>query len=282
MSGGSVQPEKIKMKGLLIIISAIILLASCRSTRNIQTAIAKKDTVVETTTVVTNKIDTAQLIRDALSRLDGNRVDYTTFSAKVDVDYRGGDDKHYDVNATIRIYKDSLIWASVNAVLGIEAMRVLITKDSVFLLDKLNKTYTARSVDYLQEVTSLPLNLSTLQNLLIGNPVFIDSVVNYTNDNNGTISLLSIGSAFKNLVTINANNNTLVHAKLDDVDITRSRTANLSYDDYETKRGKLFSTKRRISVAEKNKLDITLNFKQVEFDQEVNFPFSVPKNYKRK
>jgi hypothetical protein len=74
----------------------------------------------------------------------------------------------------------------------------------------------------------------------------------------------------------------LVHAKLDDVDITRSRTANLSYDDYETKRGKLFSTKRRISVAEKNKLDITLNFKQVEFDQEVNFPFSVPKNYKRK
>jgi hypothetical protein len=282
MSGGSAQPEKIKMKGLLIVIPAIILLASCRSTRNIQTAIAKKDTVVETTTVVTNKIDTAQLIRDALTRLDGNKIEYSTFSAKVDVDYRGGDDKHYDVNATIRIYKDSLIWASVNAVLGIEAMRVLITKDSVFLLDKLNKTYTARSVDYLQEVTSLPLNLSTLQNLLIGNPVFIDSVVSYTNDNNGTISLLSIGSAFKNLVTINANNNTLVHAKLDDVDISRSRTANLSYDDYETKRGKLFSTKRRISVAEKNKLDITLNFKQVEFDQEVNFPFSVPKNYKRK
>jgi hypothetical protein len=270
------------MKGLLIIISAIILLASCRSTRNIQTAIAKKDTIIETTTPVTNKIDTTQLIKDALGKLDGNSVDYTTFSAKVDVDYRGGDDKHYDVNATIRMHKDSLIWASVNAVLGIEAMRVLITKDSVFLLDKLNKTYTARSVDYLQEVTSLPLNLSTLQNLLIGNPVFIDSVVSYINDNNGTISLLSLGSAFKNLLTINADNNTLVHAKLDDVDIARSRTANLSYDDYETKRGKLFSTKRRISVAEKNKLDIELSFKQVEFDEEVNFPFSIPKNYKRK
>jgi hypothetical protein len=275
------QPEKIKMKGLLIIISAIIFLASCRSTRNIQTAIAKKDTAIETTTTVINKIDTAQLIRDALSRLDGNRVDYTTFSAKVDVDYRGGDDKHYDVNATLRMYKDSLIWASVNAVLGIEAMRVLITKDSVFLLDKLNKTYTARSVDYLQEVTSLPLSLSTLQNLLIGNAVFIDSVVTYKNDN-GTISLVSIGSAFKNLLTINANNNTLIHAKLDDVDISRSRTADLSYDDYETKRGKLFSTRRRISIAEKNKLDISLNFKQVEFNEEVNFPFSIPKNYKGK
>lgn len=266
------------MKGLLVLISAIILLASCRSTRNIQTAIAKKDTV-ETT--VTNKIDTAQLIREALNKLGENKVDFTTFSAKVDVDYRGGADKHYDVNATIRMYKDSLIWASVNAVLGIEAMRVLITQDSVFLLDKLNKTYTARSVDYLQEVTSLPLSLSILQNLLIGNPVFIDSVVTYANDN-AIISLLSIGSAFKNLVTINAGNNTLIHSKLDDVDITRSRTADLSYDDYETKKGKLFSTRRRISVAEKNKLDISLNFKQVEFNEDVNFPFSVPKNYKRK
>ena len=264
------------MKGI-IIVSAIILLASCRSTRNIQTAIAKKDTV-ET---VVNKIDTAQLIRDALNKLGENKVDFTTFSAKVDVDYRGGNDKHYDVNATIRMYKDSLIWASVNAVLGIEAMRVLITEDSVFLLDKLNKTYTARSVDYLQEVTSLPLTLNTLQNLLIGNPVFIDSVVAYHKDD-AIISLLSIGTTFKNLVTLNASNNSLVHSKLDDVDITRSRTADLSYDDYETKKGKLFATKRRISVAEKNKLDISLNFKQVEFNEEVSFPFSISRNYKRK
>ena len=80
----------------------------------------------------------------------------THAGGSTDVDYRGGDDKHYDVNATIRMHKDSLIWASVNAVLGIEAMRLLITKDSVFLLDKLNKTYTTRSVDYLQEETSLP------------------------------------------------------------------------------------------------------------------------------
>lgn len=266
------------MKGVIIIISAIVLMASCRSTRNIQTAITKKDTVE---TVVSNKVDTTQLINNALQKLNDNKVDFTTFSAKVDVDYRGGDDKHYDVNANIRMYKDSLIWASVNAVLGIEAMRVLITKDSVFLLDKLNKTYTARSVDYLQEVTSLPLTLSTLQNLLIGNPVFIDSVVSYSSDN-AIISLLSIGSAFKNLVTINANSNVLMHSKLDDVDIARSRTADLSYDDYETKKGKLFSTKRRITVAEKNKLDISLNFKQVEFNEEVNFPFSISRNYKRK
>ena len=263
----------------LFIVTAIIILASCRSTRKIQTAITKKDTI--DTVVTTVKIDTSQLINTALTALNNNRINFRTFSAKVDVDYRGGDDKHYDVNANLRMYKDSLIWVSVNAVLGIEAMRMLINKDSVFLLDKLNKTYLTRSIDYLQEVSGLPLTLSTLQNLLVGNPVFVDSVVSYSNDNN-IIALLSIGKTFKNLVTVNANNNVLVHSKLDDLDITRSRTADLNYDDYENKKGRSFSSKRRIAVAEKNKLDISLHFKQYEFNDDVNFPFSIPKNYKLK
>lgn len=264
---------------ILIITLAIISLASCRSTKPIQTAIAKKDSVEVTRS---NKVDTQQLIRTALAKLNTNRIDYKTFTAKVDIDYRGGDAKHYDVNGTLRMYKDSAMWMSINAVLGIEAMRALVTKDSVFLLDKLNKTYTARSVDYLQEVTALPLTLNTLQNLLVGNTVFVDSnLVSYSTDNTN-ISILSIGRWFKNLLTINAENSTLLHSKLDDVDITRSRTADLSYSDYENKKGKPFSTKRRIAVAEKNKLDISLNFKQYEFDNEVSFPFSVPKNYKLK
>ena len=263
---------------IILILLAIITLASCRSTKKIQTAIEKKDTVELATTP---KIDSTQLINNALLTLKNNRIDYKTFSAKVDVDYRGGDDKHYDVNANLRMYKDSLIWISVNAVFGIEAMRLLINKDSVFLLDKLNKTYLTRSIDYLQEVSGLPLTLSNLQDILAGNPVFIDSVVSYSNDNS-TISLLSIGKTFKNLVTINGEKNVLVHSKLDDLDITRSRTADLNYDDYENKKGKSFSSKRRITVAEKNKLDISLNFKQYEFDNDLSFPFSIPKNYKLK
>lgn len=263
---------------IILIILATITLASCRSTKNIQTAITKKDTVQP---VTTHKIDTGQLINNALQTLNSSRVDYKTFSAKVDVDYRGGDDKHYNVNANLRMHKDSLIWVSVNAVFGIEAMRLLINKDSVFLLDKLNKTYLTRSIDYLQEVSGLPLTLSSLQEIFVGNPVFMDSVVSYSNDNN-IISLLSIGKTFKNLVSINAEKNLLVHSKLDDLDITRSRTADLNYDDYENKKGKPFSSKRRITVAEKNKLDISLNFKQYEFNDEQSFPFSIPKNYKQK
>jgi len=269
------------MRTLIILSLFIIALASCRPTKKIQTAINKKDTTAVVSINNHAAEDSLKYISETLQGIRANHIDFQTFNAKVNVDYVDADDRNYNVNANLRMYKDSVIWVSVNAIFGIEALRALITKDSVKILDKQHKVYTARSIKYLQEVSALPLDLSSLQDLLIGNPVFIDSVVTYANDN-AVISLLSIGSAFKNLVTINASNNTLIHSKLDDVDITRSRTADLGYDDYETKKGKLFSTKRRISIAEKNKLDISLNFKQVEFNEEVNFPFSIPKNYKRK
>jgi len=44
----------------------------------------------------------------------------------------------------------------------------------------------------------------------------------------------------------------------------------------------LFSTYRKIAVAEKARLDIELTFKQYSFNEPLNFPFSIPKNYKQK
>jgi len=258
------------------------LLASCRSTKKIQTAITKRDTVATTAAPPrVTKNDTLQIVRSILQRVDSNRIQFQTFSAKVNVDYSGSDGKKYDVNANIRMYKDSAIWVSVNALLGIEAMRLFITKDSVKFQDRLNKTYTARSVDYLQEVTALPLNLYNLQDLIIGNPVFLDSNIVSYSVNNNQIAMLSLGQLFKNLLTLNESDKVLLHSKLDDTDPTRNRTADLTYTDYESKKSVPFATKRRIVVAEKKRLDIKLDFKQYDFNGEVSFPFSIPKNYDR-
>ena len=284
MKAVSDQPEKIKcMTRLLLILVVIGAMASCRSARKIQTAIIKKDTVATVDIPEVQKPDTSRLISAVVEKLKANKIDFTTFSAKVDVDYTGGDGEKYDLNVNIRMYKDSAIWILANAsILNIEVVRAFITKDSIKLLMKQpKKVYTARSLDYLQEVTGLPLDLHTLQDLFVGNPVFLDSnIVSYSVSNN-TISLLSIGEFFKNLITLSEGDKTLLHSKLDDVDLTRNRTADLTYSDYENKKGFPFSTKRSITIAEKNKMDIRLDFKQYDFNQEVSFPFSIPKNYPR-
>jgi outer membrane biogenesis lipoprotein LolB len=271
------------MKRFFVLITALALLASCRSTRTISKAVSKKDTAVKVAAVpvATNVVDTQQLIRTALQQLQNNHINYKTFSAKVAVDYKGTDGKGYSVNAKINMYKDSAIWVSANAILGIEAMRVLVTKDSVKLLNKLEKVYSARSISYLQEMTSLPLDLYTLQDMIIGNPVFLDSNIIRYSTGNGVINLLSLGQYFKNLVTINEDDKTLAHSKLDDANPMRSRTADLSYGNYESSKGPLFATKRQTVVSEKGRLEIKLDFKNYNFNDPVEFPFSIPKNYKR-
>ena len=105
----------------------------------------------------------------------------------------------------------------------------LLQKILLNCLDKLNKTYTARSVDYLREVTSLPLDLYTLQDLIIGNPVFLDSNIVSYSINNNQVALLSLGDLFKNLITLNESDKALMHSKLDDVNPARNRTADLTY-----------------------------------------------------
>lgn len=49
----------------------------------------------------------------------------------MDVDCDDPDGKKMDVNAQIRMYKDSIIWVSITAILGIEGLRAYITTDSV-------------------------------------------------------------------------------------------------------------------------------------------------------
>src|SRR5688572_13708959 len=122
---------------VLIVLAVAIGMVSCKPTRKIQTAISKKDTS-QVATSNSAHLDSMAFIDRTLDRLDSNRIDFTTFTAKINVDYRDADDKNYDVNANLRMYKDSAIWVSVNAILGIEALRLYITKDSVKILDKQN------------------------------------------------------------------------------------------------------------------------------------------------
>jgi len=267
--------------GFALLLLIIVSFGSCRSAKKIQTAMAKKDTVIQTSIPISEadrKADSIRTITFVMQKIQSQRINFQTFSAKVKVNFEGFDGKNYDFNAFIRIQKDKVIWVLINAVLGIEAFRVMITPDSVKVLNRLDKIVQLRSVNYLKEVAHLQI----LQDLLIGNPIYLDSnILFYRKDENG-ISLMSMGDLFRNYITLNPVDYTIKHSKLDDLDVMRSRTCDITFGDYERKDTLRFSTYRKISIAEKTKLDIQLGFKQYNFNETLSFPFSVPKNYKRK
>jgi len=265
-----------------VLIILICLISSCKTVKQINKAIAPKDT---STVVIIDqsKVDSIMMVRNTMENLKKNYIDFKTFNAKIKVEYQDNKGKQPDVTAVVRIIKDSAIWISLTAsFLNIEIYRVLITKDRVILLNKQEKEVQYRSIDYLQEVTEIPFDYKTLEDLLVGNPVFLDTNIVYYKKTDDQILFSMVGSYFKNLVTISSGNYFLTHSKLDDVDIARSRTADLTYADYENKTGYNFSTYREITVSEKNKLDVRLNYKQYEFNKELSVSFIVPKNYNPK
>jgi Domain of unknown function (DUF4292) len=282
------------LAGLAIVVLVTCMMAGCRSTKKIRRVVAApslhSDTTMAPSTVAQAPVrdlhaDSLALIRQTLGQLSSNRVDFQTFSARMKVHYEGGDGKDYELIAFVRIRKDSLIWMSVNAQVGpvnIEAFRMLITRDSVKILDKQKKIARLRSVSYLQEEVHLPVDFQTLQDLLIGNPIFLDTtrILYYKKEQIG-LSLFAVGPMFSNYITLNPDN-TPRHSKMDDTDPLRVRTCDLTFGDYEQRDGQHFSTYRKISVAEKSKVDIEIGCKQYKFNEALSVSFSVPKNYKRR
>jgi hypothetical protein len=271
------------MKLFSVVIVVIWFAAfACRPAKKVQKieeAISKSDT---TTSTVVNKVETpdsSELIRGLYNKVLQNKIDFQTFTAKVRVEYSGKDGGD-EATAFVRLEKDNVVWLSLRGALGIEGFRVMVTKDSVKVMNLLKKQVQYRTISFLQEMTELPFDFTTLQDLIVGNPVFLDpNIVSYKINSNNELLVLMVGKLFKHLVTLD-NNYKVLHSKLDDTDAIRNRTCAISFNDYEATSGILFSTKRRISVAEKSKLDINLEFKQYSFNQPVTFPFNIPKNYK--
>ena len=165
--------NRIVYAGLILMVA----IAACRPAKKVQklgNVITPKDTASALTNPPANAVDTAALIRNVVSKLDSQRINFKTFNAKVKMDYDGSEGNG-QATVYVRMQKDSIIWLSLTGALGIEGFRVIITKDSVKLMNKLDKVVQFRSIQYLKDLTHVPVNFYDMQNILVGNPIYLDS-----------------------------------------------------------------------------------------------------------
>jgi hypothetical protein len=272
------------IKWLGFLFTGIVLVSgiSCKSAKTIQTAINKKDTAT-VYSIRDPEVDSALIIEQISNKLKEREIHFNTFTAKIKVDYNDQTGKSQSATAFVRLQKDSLMWVSLTGTLGVEGFRAIIRPDSVWVMDKLEKTISRRSTSFLQEITNLPLDFEALQDIIVGNPVYFSEadITSYQTDAN-TITALSIGDYFKHLLTIDTVSNQLLNSKIDDIDASRNRTCFIGFDAYAMAQGRNMSTKREIVVTEKTRLNVNLEFKQFAFDETLSFPFNIPKNYKEK
>lgn len=89
------------------------------------------------------------------------KTKYETFTSKYKGNYNG-----IPFKIQVRVAHDSVIWCSVSA-LSMEAGRMLITNDSVFVMDKINKEVYKKGKDFLTNHLKEDLSNSALENMII-------------------------------------------------------------------------------------------------------------------
>jgi len=206
------------------------------------------------------------------------RISYKTFSGKAKVHFEGPDNK-IDFTAHIRLQKDKIIWINVTALGGmVQAARIYITPDSFFMINYQQKEITRLPLSDVAKVLPTKIDFASLQNLIIGEPLR-EGNITYAANSAGTWSIQVEDEGYIQHLAYNKVDSTMRSEQM------RTRgdngpMAKLDFGDYQTINSRRIATGRAINIQNgESVLSLDMNFQNTDFDTELEFPFSVPKNY---
>ena len=101
-------------------------------------------------------------------------------TANLSIQAEGNGMAYNDLSGQLRMRKDSIVWLNVTATMGVEVLRAKISNDSVWLLNRLEKTYLAEPLDSVSAQLGIPLSLPLVQILLLDNNQRLAPVENQT------------------------------------------------------------------------------------------------------
>jgi hypothetical protein len=278
---GLVTRENKEMKKVLAAIIIVFTWAgACRTTKNAQHAL-KDSTVSQSPGVTLNPVDSVTMLKQQLAETIIAPLDFTTFYGRAKANFNS---PKASGNATvyIKMKRDSIIWVSVTGPLNIEGARVLITPDSVKIINKLEGFAQLSSIAHLQQITKLPFSFNDLQNLILGRPVL------NTTDSMGyeikkdSITITTANDLLTYINSFTKNNLRLGQSNFQALNNSSVTGANVFYNNYQTAGNTSFPVSRDIAVEGTTPSTLQLSFKEYNFNQPLDFVFTISKNYKIK
>lgn len=244
-------------KHLLVGLLTVLLLASC-----------KKEIIPTTASEAT----------ETIGRVTVNNLDFKYLNSKGQITFNDKND-NLASGITLRMKKDSVIWVSVQPGLGIEAARMKLTQDSVFMINRLQKEYAATDYTFLKNKLNIDVNFDVVQAILLGNY-----------QSQGVEKVM----AKENMQHIQQNRQNLLfdyfialtNSKLKQLNVqdnSNGNTIRVKYNDFNNIGSVPFAHDLAAQVLQKGQItDFTLKHNRIAItDDALDFPFSVPKDYKR-
>jgi hypothetical protein len=158
----------------------------------------------------------------------------------------------------------------------------MVTPDTIKMINYLDKKVIILPMTDAQNLLPAKADFKTLQHLILGTVLRKQGTVTaaYTNE--------------QSMVLVVEDSNAIQQANYSLTDSTfnmlqmQSPNENgpvglVLLSDYQIEDGRKFSTKRKIQIQNtNNQFYLGLDFNNIDFDKPLEFPFSIPKNYKRK
>ena len=203
------------------------------------------------------------------------------FTARAKVNYNNGKQK---VNATanIRMKKDSIIWMSFSK-LGIEGVRLKVDRDSIYILDRLQKRYSQRSFTQISKELDVEVDFNLLESVMLGNLIYPyskeklakeDDYIKYNQVLENFVFDNYIGAETKKLEKLVVNDN------------LSKATISVNYGEFQAIEDEVFPFNIAASVKyedeSKDDIQVKIGFSRAQVQENrLSFPFSAPSKYKR-
>jgi Domain of unknown function (DUF4292) len=258
-----------RSKSSIFLLVILFALGACKTKKSIEQP-AQAQVVVSEEELLKSKIIPSLRTADF-------SYNFLTAKAKVKINREGRD---FSLTFNFRMQKDEQIWISVNAIGGIEVARALLNKDSIRLLDRLNKQYIVRDYQFLSEQLNTPIDFYLLQDLLLGNsPKNINYMDASLSNSDYSYQFSGVKDYINYIVEVRKEDVKMVRINLKDANNSQ-KIVNVNYGDFKLVDGLNFPFLINSTAnSEKESLSLNLEYQKVEKVEKLEFPFNVPKKF---
>lgn len=249
--------------GWMALLVAILLLPACKSSRP-----------------ATGRIDEKLSARAVLDRMVRNQVRAEWLDARARIGF-AGDGTEASATANIKLRRDSVIWISVKK-FGFEVARAQVTKDSVYVVNRIDNEYTIAPLSYLAEKYRLPADYSMIEQLLLGNPILWVRDGWQSETEEGLYRLQAKRGAEENHLWVSPGNFKL--QRMEFRDEADGRRLDVKLDKYSRLDSQTeFSYLREIELnsRETGPATVEIEYSQIEINVPTSIRFEIPAHYQR-
>lgn len=187
----------------------------------------------------------------------------------------------YNVTANINMQQGEIISVSVKK-LGFEVARLTVSKDSILLLNRLERSYVLYDMEGFGKFIGFPVDLKLLQNMLMGNP-YLSGVVTWQDGSKEGIALMRTKDLLlESLTSISLPNYQMEESIIKD--LQNNRTLESKFSNYQPiKDNKYFSYIRtyELNAEIDEPLFVELQFTDIELDKPFQANLDIPSRYSR-